>query len=131
MLTCALALKDFFSLLKSEFSWTSINCFYGFLKRSDREGSSSLNKGRRLAVILSNDDCVFNYFIKLRDYIVTKQRGLCDLSEIAETLSIVYVKVFRLFIYWLYENTGAVNELPRSRIHRNEWRVVVFRERIL
>ena len=27
----------FFSLLKPEFSWTSINCFNGFLMRSDRE----------------------------------------------------------------------------------------------
>ena len=43
-----------------------------------------------------------------------KQRGLIELREIAETLSLVYVKVFRLFI-WLYENTRAVGELPRSR----------------
>ena len=27
-----------------------------------------------------------------------KQQGLCELSEIAETLSIVYAKVFRLYI---------------------------------
>ena len=30
------------------------------------------------------------------------------MSEIAETFSIVYVTVFRLFIYLMYENTGAV-----------------------
>ena len=34
-----------------------------------------------------------------------KQRGICKLSEIAETLSIG----FRLFIIWLYENKGAVD----------------------
>ena len=44
-----------------------------------------------------------------------KKRGICKLSEIAETFSIVYVKVFRLFIYLtVYENTGAVDELPSS-----------------
>ena len=31
--------KGFFSLLKPEFSGTSINCFHGFLTRSDREGA--------------------------------------------------------------------------------------------
>ena len=59
--------------------------------------SSPMNEGRRLTRI-SNVDGVFNYFIEMKDYIV-KQRGLCELSEIAKTLSIVYVKVFRLFIY--------------------------------
>ena len=39
-----------------------------------------------------------------------KQRGLCELNEIAETFSIVYVTVFRLFIYLMYENTGAVDD---------------------
>ena len=29
----------FFFWLKPEFSWTSINCFHGFLTCSDREGS--------------------------------------------------------------------------------------------
>ena len=29
----------FFCLLKPEFSWTSINCFHGFVTRSDRQGS--------------------------------------------------------------------------------------------
>ena len=51
-----------------------------------------------------------------------KQRGLCELSEIAKTLSIVHVKVFRLFIC-LYENMGAVDvELPRSR-NSKKWKI--------
>ena len=36
--------------------------------------------------------------------------GYCELSEIAETFSTVYVTVFRLFIYLMYENTGAVDD---------------------
>ena len=34
-----------------------------------------------------------------------KQRGLCELCEIPETLSIVYVKVF---IYLIEENRGRI-----------------------
>ena len=41
---------------------------------------------------------------------LVKQRGLCELSEMAESFSIVYVTVFRLFIYLMYENTGAVDD---------------------
>ena len=40
--------KAFFSLLEPEFSWTSINCYHGFLTRSDRGVPSSLNEGRIL-----------------------------------------------------------------------------------
>ena len=36
-----------------------------------------------------------------------KQRGLCELSEIAETFSIVNVKVFRLFIYLIVSKHGS------------------------
>ena len=38
-----------------------------------------------------------------------KQGGFCELSEIAETLSLVYVKVFMLFIYlivWKHRSSG-------------------------
>ena len=50
----------------------------------------------------------------MQDYIV-KQRSLCLLSEIAETISIAYVKILGCLFIWLYENTGAVDdELPRS-----------------
>ena len=70
---------------------------------------SSLNERRRQSTrIISNDDGAFNfiYLIKMKDYIVIKQRCLCELSEIAEILSIVDVNVFGLFIYiCLYENT--------------------------
>ena len=36
--------------------------------------------------------------------------GYCELSEIAETFSIVNVTVFRFFIYFMYENMGAVDD---------------------
>ena len=117
------------SLLKPEFSWTSINCFHGFLTRSDREGSfeSSLNEGRRLTRIISNDDSVFNYFIKIKITLL-KQRGLCYLSEIAEIFSIAYIKVFMLFIYlfdcmktrepWTTNYSRSINLKKRKISHR-------------
>ena len=36
-----------------------------------------------------------------------KQRGLCEMSEIAETHSTVYVKVLRLFIYLIVWKHGS------------------------
>ena len=63
-------------------------------KTPDLRLPSSLNEGRRLTRIISNDDSLFNYFIKIKDYIVKTTRSL-----VAETFSIAYVKVFRLFIY--------------------------------
>ena len=76
----------------------SINCFHGFLTHSDEKVPSS--SPNELTRIISNDDGVFNYFIKMKDYIhLLKQRGLCEMSEIAETHSTVYVKVLSLFIY--------------------------------
>ena len=68
--------KEFFSLLKSEFSWTSINCFHGFLTPlTEKVLSPSLNE---LTRIVSNDDGVFNYFINMKDYIVKTTRSLRD-----------------------------------------------------
>ena len=63
-------------------------------KTPDLRLPSSLNKGRRLTRIISNDDNLFNYFIKIKDYIVKTTRSL-----VAETFSTAYVKVFRLFTY--------------------------------
>ena len=58
-----------------------------------------MNERRKLTRIISIDGGVSKfYFIKMKDYIL-KQRGLIELSEIAETLSIVNVKVFRLFSF--------------------------------
>ena len=37
---------------------------------------SSLNEGRRLTRIISNDNVVFNYFIKMKDYVVKTTRAL-------------------------------------------------------
>ena len=76
-----------------------INCFYGFPCALTEKVLSSLNEGR----IISNDDGFLLHSL-------LKQRGLCVLSEIAKTLSIVYVTVFRLFIYLMYENTGPVDD---------------------
>ena len=61
-----------------------------------------MNEGQRLMRLTSNDNSVFYYFIKMKDYIVETTRSLiCELSVRVETLFIVYhcVKVFRLFIY--------------------------------
>ena len=68
----------FFPVLKPEFSWTSINCFYGFLTNSDRDGSLiAVNEGGRLTRIISIDDRVFNfYFIKMKDYIAKTKSSL-------------------------------------------------------
>ena len=63
-------------------------------KTPDLRLPSSLNEGRRLTRIISNDDSLFNYFIKIKDYIVKTTRSL-----VAETFSTAYVKVFRLFTY--------------------------------
>ena len=63
-------------------------------KTPDLRLPSSLNEGRRLTRIISNDDSLFNYFIKINDYIVKTTRSL-----VAETFSTAYVKVFRLFTY--------------------------------
>ena len=63
-------------------------------KPPDLRLPSSLNEGRRLTRIISNDDSLFNYFIKIKDYIVKTTRSL-----VAETFSTAYVKVFRLFTY--------------------------------
>ena len=63
-------------------------------KTPDLRLPSSLNEGRRLTRIIWNDDSLFNYFIKIKDYIVKRTRSL-----VAETFSIAYVKVFRLFTY--------------------------------
>ena len=45
----------------------------------------------------------------MKDYIVKTTRSL-RAQWIAETFSIVYVTVFRFFIYLMYENTGAVDD---------------------
>ena len=51
-------------------------------------------EGRRLTGIISNDDGVFNYFIKVKDYIVKTTRSL--LGEITETLLYSLHKCFQV-----------------------------------
>ena len=73
------ALEWFFSLwLKPEFSWTSINCFHGFLTCSDREGSLVAERRAKTYQNISGNDGVFNfiYLIKMKDYIVKTTRSL-------------------------------------------------------
>ena len=43
-----------------------------------------------------------------------KQRGLCKLGEIAETVPIAKQRFSGSLFIWLNENTEAVDELPRS-----------------
>ena len=54
----------------------------------------------------------FNYFIRWRITLL-KQRGVCELSEIAKTFSIVYEKVFRLFIYLIVSKHGSRGRIAR------------------
>ena len=57
---------------------------------------------------------VFN-FISLRWRIaLLKQQGLCELNEIAEILSIVNVKVFRLFIYLIVWKHGSPGRIAKE-----------------
>ena len=116
--------KGFFFLCWNQFSWRSINCLHSFLMHSDRE-SSFIAEWRAKAYKNNLKICMTTGFLIISLWwriTLLKQRGLCELSEIAKTLSIVYVKVFRLFIC-LYENTGAVDvELPRSR-NSKKWKI--------
>ena len=53
----------------------------------------------------------------MKDYIhLLKQRGLCEMSEIAETHSTVYVKVLSLFIYLIVWKHGS-----RGRQIAKDW----------
>ena len=84
---------------------------------------SSLNEGRRLSRlprIISIDESVFNYFIKMK-FTLLKQRGLCELGEIFKTLSVVYVKVFRLFIYLIvWKTRESWTDYQGVEIQRNK-----------
>ena len=90
----------------------------GFSRAPIEKIPSSLNEGRRLTRIISNDDSLFNYFIKIKDYIVKRTKSL-----VAETFSIAYVKVFRLFIYLIVENTWAVDDELPTRINSKKRRI--------
>ena len=74
---------------------------------------SSLNERQRLAII-SHDDSVYNfvYFIKMKDYVVKTMRSLRAAWNSRNTLEQFSGCSFKLI--WLYENTGAMDELPRS-----------------
>ena len=68
---------------------------------------SSLNKAGRLTRIISHDDVVFNYFMKMKDYIVKTARSLRAQWNSRNTL----YKVFRLFTYlivWKHESRGRI-----------------------
>ena len=101
-----------------------------FSRTQTEKVPSSLNEGRWLTRIISNDDGILNYFIKWKITLL-EQRGLCELGEIVETLiclPIVYVKVFRLFIYLtVCQNTVA--KLPRSRISKKRKIIQTTREK--
>ena len=66
-----------FSLLKPEVLWTRQSTVSMVFSRALTEKvPSSLNEGQRLTRIILNDDVVFDYFIKMNDYIVKTTRSL-------------------------------------------------------
>ena len=72
------ALEWFFSLLKPGFRGRQTTVSMVFWRALTEKVPSSLNEGRRLTGIISNDDRVFNfiYFIMMKDYIVKTTRSL-------------------------------------------------------
>ena len=67
------ALEGYFSLLKPKMSWAVSMVF---LLAPTEKVPSSLKKAGRLSRIISRDNVVFNYFIKMKDYIVKAARSL-------------------------------------------------------
>ena len=115
--------KGFFFSVETSFRGGQSTVSMVFSRTLTERVHSSLNEGRRLTRIIKKFAWRQGFLIISLWWRITllKQRGLCELSEIAKTLSIVYIKVFRLFIC-LYENTGAVDvELPRSR-NSKKWK---------
>ena len=79
---------------------------------------SSLNEGRSLTRIISNDDSIFNfiYFIKMKDFIVKTTRSLWA-EWIAKTLSIVNVN----FLGRKHGSHGQIaKEHSKNYIQRNK-----------
>ena len=82
------ALEGLFSLLKPEVSWTRQSTVSMVFSRALTEKvPSSLNEGQRLTRIILNDDGVFNYFIKMKDYIVKTTSSLRAQWDSRNTLS--------------------------------------------
>ena len=79
---------------------------------------SSLNEGRRLSRlprIISIDDSVFNYFIKMKDYIVKTTRSLRAGGNIRNTLWSLRKGFQVVYLFDCLKNTGVVDGLPRGR----------------
>ena len=84
--------------------------------------SSSLNE---LTRAISNDHVVFNYFIKMKDYIVEPTRSLRAEWNSRNTLYGL-LKVLRLFIYLIAWNTGAADdELQRIEYKFKETKDII------
>ena len=62
--------------------------------------------------------------------ILLKQRGLCELCEIAETLSIVYVKVFKLFIYLIVWKHGSRRRIAKEYKFKETKDITQTREKV-
>ena len=58
-----------------------------------------------------------------------KQRGLGELSEIAETLSIVYVKVLRWFIYLIARKHGSRERIAKEDKFKGTKNITPTREK--
>ena len=112
--------RIFFSLLKLDFSWMSINCFHGFFKSSDREGSLIIKEQSKDLQEVSSDENISNYFIRsttpasvslMWRITMSKQCCPCVPSEIIAKTLIVYGKVFRFFIHlivWRHRSCGRI-----------------------
>ena len=58
-----------------------------------------------------------------------KQRVLCELSEIAETLSIVNVKVFKLFIFLIVWKLGSRGRIAKEHKFKETKYITLTREK--
>ena len=67
-----------------------------------------------------NDDGIFNfiYSIQMKDYIIKTMRSLRAEGNIAEILSIVNLKVFRLFIYLFERMRGGLERIAKEHIFK-------------
>ena len=104
-------LAGFLSLLKLSFHGCQSTVSMVFSCTLTEKVPSSLNERQRLAII-SHDDSIFVYFIKMKDYIVKTMRSLWAAWNSRNTLQQFSGCAFKLI--WLHENTGAMDELPRS-----------------
>ena len=105
-----------FSLLKLDFSWMSINCFHGFLRRwSDRQDSLIILKSRANTYknFLIMTATVSNYFVDVKDYNAKTMWSLCAKWNSWNTLK-VYIQVYRFFIHLIVWRHGRCGQIDKE-----------------